>query len=227
MAFVRGAWQSQRRFCRYRSLHTREMLNSHSARAGAMTEVTRLLHAAEAGDAVAAEQLLPLVYDELRALATAYLANERPGQTLQPTALVHEAYIRLVSGAEPEPWNGRRHFIAAAAVAIRRILIDNARRKQSLKRGGGRARVDLDESQLGLREPQEDLLALDEALQKLATVYPQEAEVVQLHYFAGLTLAEVGQLLEISPRTARRQWTFARAWLRREIEGAAPAAEDS
>jgi RNA polymerase sigma factor (TIGR02999 family) len=159
------------------------------------------------------------VYDELRKLAAAQLANEQPGQTLQPTALVHEAYLRLVGGANPERWNSRGHFFAAAATAIRRILIDSARRKQSQKRGGGFVRRELDELASRLPQPQEDLLALDEALQKLAGVHPQAAELVQLLYFAGLTLPEAAEALGVSPRTAGRLWTYARAWLRREIEG--------
>jgi RNA polymerase sigma factor (TIGR02999 family) len=187
-----------------------------------MSEFTEILGAIEAGDPRAAERLLPLVYEELRKLAAAHLANEQPGQTLQPTALVHEAYLRLVAGANPEPWNSRGHFFAAAAVAIRRILIDNARRKQSLKRGGEFARLELEGLSLSLPEPQEDLLALDEALQKLAATEPQTAELVQLLYFAGLPLADAAQTLGISPRTAGRQWAYARAWLRREVEGDGP-----
>lgn len=184
-----------------------------------MSEVTEIMQAIEAGDLLAADRLLPLVYEELRKLAAAQLAHEQPGQTLQPTALVHEAYLRLVGGANPEPWNNRGHFFAAAAVAIRRILIDNARRKQSLKRGGEFVRRDLEEHPPSLPEPREDLLALDEALQKLAAAHPQAAELVQLLYFAGLTLPEAAQTLGISPRTAGRLWAYARAWLRREIEG--------
>jgi len=192
-----------------------------------MSEFTEIMQAVAAGDSLAADRLLPLVYEELRKLAAAHLAHEQPGQTLQPTALVHEAYLRLVGGANPEPWNSRGHFFAAAAVAIRRILIDNARRKQSLKRGAGFVRQELDELSPALPEPQEDLLALDEALQKLAAAYPQEAELVQLLYFAGLTLPEAAQVLGISPRTAGRLWSYARAWLRREMEGADNPGEDS
>jgi RNA polymerase sigma factor (TIGR02999 family) len=192
-----------------------------------MSELTEIMQAIEAGDPLAADRLLPLVYDELRQLAATYLANEQPGQTLQPTALVHEAYLRLVGGANPGQWNSRGHFFAAAAVAIRRILIDNARRKRSQKRGGALVRQTLDEVQPCLPEPQEDLLALDEALQKLATVQPQAAELVQLLYFAGLALPEAAQTLGVSPRTAGRLWTYARAWLRREIEGDGNLADDS
>lgn len=185
-----------------------------------MSAFTEVMQAIKAGDSRAADRLLPLVYEELRRLAAAQLANEKPGQTLQPTALVHEAYLRLTGGANLEQWNSRGHFFAAAAVAIRRILIDNARRKQSQKRGGRFARHTLEEVQPCLPEPQEDLLALDEALQKFAAVEPQAAELVQLLYFAGLTLPEAARTLDISPRTAGRLWSYARAWLRREVEGA-------
>lgn len=192
-----------------------------------MSEFTEIMRAIEAGDALAAERLLPLVYDELRQLAATYLANESPGQTLQPTALVHEAYMRLVGGTNPEQWNSRGHFFGAAARAIRCILIDNARCKRSRKRGGGLQRQELhDDLPLSLPELHEDLLALDEALQKLATTHPQEAELVQLLYFAGLTLPEAAQTLDVSPRTAGRMWTYARAWLRREIEAAGDGAEE-
>ncbi len=191
-----------------------------------MSKFTEIINAIEAGDPRAADRLLPLVYDELRKLAAVHLANEQPGQTLQPTALVHEAYLRLVGGANPEQWNSRGHFFAAAGVAIRRILIENARRKKSLKRGGGWLRKQLnDELPPSLPEPQEDLLALDDALRKFADVKPQAAELVQLRYFAGLTLEEAARTLEISPRTARRFWALARAWLRREIEEDAEAGE--
>lgn len=185
-----------------------------------MSEFTEIMQAIEAGDPQVVEQLLPLVYDELRKLAAAHLASEQPGQTLQPTALVHEAYLRLIGGANPEQWNGRGHFFAAAAVAIRRILIENARRKRSQKRGAGfLAQEWHDDLPLSLPQPQEDLLALDEALQKLAVVNPQAAELVQLLYFGGLTLPEAARTLDISPRTAGRLWPYARAWLRREMEG--------
>jgi len=192
-----------------------------------MSELSEILRAIEAGTPLASERLLPLVYEELRKIAAAQLANEQPGQTLQPTALVHEAYLRLVGGANPAQWNSRGHFFAAAAVAIRRILIDNARQKRSLKRGGGYVRRELEESLPCLPEPQEDLLALDEALQKFATVQRQAAELVQLLYFAGLTLPEAARTLHISPRTAGRLWAYARAWLRREIEGAGDPGENS
>lgn len=184
-----------------------------------MSELTQILKSLQEGDSTAGERLLPVVYDELRKLAAAQLANECPGQTLQPTALVHEAYLRLVGNENPEPWNSRGHFFTAAAIAIRRVMIDQARRKRSLKRGEGFVRQELDDFP-ALPEPAEDLLALDEALTKLASIHPRAAEVVQLLYFAGLTLPETAINLEISPRTAGRLWSFARAWLRREIEGA-------
>jgi RNA polymerase sigma factor (TIGR02999 family) len=183
-----------------------------------MTDVTRILSAIEQGDPHAAEQLLPLVYNELRKLAAQKLAQEKPGQTLEATALVHEAYLRMVGAAEDRPWDSRGHFFAAAAEAMRRILVESARRKQSLKRGGGRARAELDEQQISAPEIQEDVLALDQALIKLATTDRQAAELVQLRYFAGLTLPEAAEALGVSPSTASRLWTYARAWLRQEIE---------
>jgi RNA polymerase sigma factor (TIGR02999 family) len=184
-----------------------------------MNEVSRILSAIEQGDPAAAQQLLPLVYDELRQLAARNLVNEKAGQTLQPTALVHEAYLRLVHGAQTSLWNGRGHFFAAAAEAMRRILIENARRKQSLKRGGDRARLNVDELELPVAEPREDVLALDAALTKLATIDRAAADLVQLRYFTGLTLPEAAEILAISPRSAGRLWAYARAWLRREMEG--------
>lgn len=183
-----------------------------------MRTFTEILQAAGQGDDRASEELLPLVYDELRRLAAYHLANESPGQTLQPTALVHEAYLRLTGGEQPQVWQGRRHFVAAAAVSIRRILVDNSRRKRSLKRGGEFTRQELlDEQICVLPEPVEDLLALDHALDKLQIEHPDAAQLVQLLYFSGLQRKEAAQILEISPRTADRLWTFARAWLRREI----------
>jgi len=191
-----------------------------------MTEITRILSAIEQGDPRAAEQLLPLVYDELRKLAAAKLAHEKPGQTLQATALVHEAYLRLVEPASGEAsarrdqhWSGRGHFFAAAAEAMRRILVENARRKKRHKRGGGRARLELDEHQLVAPQTAEDLLALDEALSQLMTKDPKAAELVKLRYFAGLTVKEAAEILGISPRTADFLWAFARAWLFRKIQG--------
>jgi RNA polymerase sigma factor (TIGR02999 family) len=180
-----------------------------------MSAVTRLLDAAAAGDPTAAADLLPLVYDELRQLAAARLAAEPAGQTLQPTALVHEAYLRLVGG--DQSFDGRGHFFAAAAEAMRRILVENARRKRSLKRGGGLVRHDLDEAAPAAPELREDLLALDEALDKLAGQDPVKAELVKLRYFAGLTADQAAQVLGISPTTAERYWSYARAWLHREI----------
>jgi RNA polymerase sigma factor (TIGR02999 family) len=184
-----------------------------------MSEVTQILHAIAEGDPDAASQLLPLVYDELRKLAAHKLARETPGQTLQPTALVHEAYLRLVAEDEEHHWDSRGHFFAAAAEAMRRILVEMARQKASLKRGGDRDRVDVVDGLLAAPEPREDLVALDAALTKLAETDKQAAELVQLRYFAGLPIREVAEILGISPRTADRLWAFARAWLHEEIEG--------
>lgn len=188
----------------------------------AQQEVTRVLSAIEHGDPRAAEQLLPLVYQELRQLAAQKLAQEHPGQTLQPTALVHEAYLRLVDVTKVQHWNSRGHFFAAAAEAMRRVLVDNARRKRSRKRGGGLVRQDVDGMQIALPEEPEDLVALDEALDKLAVADKKAAELVHLRYFAGLPLAEAAELLGIAPRTADRLWAYARAWLHQEIQGSAP-----
>jgi RNA polymerase sigma factor (TIGR02999 family) len=181
-----------------------------------MTEITRILEAIDRGDAHAAEKLLPLVYDELRCLATQKLACEKPGQTLQATALVHEAYIRLV-GTEDQIWDGRGHFFAAAAEAMRRILVENARRKRRAKHGGGRQRVDLDEADLVAGPPSIDLIAMDEALNKLASEDATKAELVKLRYFVGLTEDEAASVLKISRSTAKRHWAYASAWLFREI----------
>jgi RNA polymerase sigma factor (TIGR02999 family) len=183
-----------------------------------MSEVSRLLTAMRQGDRLAAEQLLPLVYDELRQVAARQLAQEKVGQTLEATALVHEAYLRLVGQGDPG-WDQRGHFFAAAAEAMRRILVENARRKRSAKHGGGQARQLLDEALLHVAnpEPREDLLALDEALVKFSQVDPVAAQLVQLRYFMGMTLAEAAQALDISPRTADRLWAFAKAWLHREL----------
>jgi RNA polymerase sigma factor (TIGR02999 family) len=178
-----------------------------------MSEVIRILSAVEAGDPSAASQLLPLVYDELRQLAAARLAREAPGQTLQPTALVHEAYLRLVGSAEAIRWDGRGHFFAAAAEAMRRILIENARRKHGPQRGGHLKRQDLDPEHAGDLDQSESLLALDEALERLAASEPRAAAVVKLRYFAGMTLEETAAALGISPRTADADWAYARAWL--------------
>jgi len=181
-----------------------------------MMDVTRILVAIEQGDARAADKLLPLVYEELRHLAAQKLSQERPGQTLQATALVHEAYIRLV-GAEGRNWSSRRHFFAAAAEAMRRILIENARRKQRLRHGGGRRRVDMDDADLAIEAPSDDLVALDEALSKLAEEDRVVADLVKMRYFAGLTLEQAAEILGISRRTADRYWAYARAWLYQEI----------
>jgi RNA polymerase sigma factor (TIGR02999 family) len=177
-----------------------------------MTDVTRILDAIEQGDAKDADKLLPLVYEELRHLASQKMSRESPGQTLQATALVHEAYIRLV-GSEAQNWNGRTHFFAAAAEAMRRILIDNARRKRGLKHGGGRQRADLDNVEIAIEEPSEDVIALDEALEKLAVEDPVKANLVKLRYFAGLTIEQAADLLQISRSTADRYWSYSRVWL--------------
>jgi len=179
-----------------------------------MSEVTRVLAAVERGDPHAAEQLLPLVYDELRNLAAQRLAGEKPGQTLQATALVHEAYVRLVGGEEPYGWDGRGHFFAAAAEAMRRILIDRARHKNTRKAGGGHRRVDLDAFDPALDEPDLELLALDDALSELERRHPRKAEVVKLRFFAGLTTAQAAAALGVSTSTAENDWAYARSWLR-------------
>jgi RNA polymerase sigma factor (TIGR02999 family) len=184
-----------------------------------MSEVSRILSAIEQGDSHAASQLLPLVYEELRALAAQKLAHERPGQTLQATALVHEAYLRLVGRGEQKRWDGRGHFFAAAAEAMRRILVENARRKRTRKHGGGFRRLDPDAAQLAVPEPAEDLLALDEALDKLAAKDPLKAELVKLRYFVGMTIEEAASALGVSAATAKRNWTYTRAWLYQEVAG--------
>src|SRR5262249_14655294 len=184
-----------------------------------MTEVTQILVAIEQGDEHAAAQLLPLVYDELRKLATQKLAQEKPGQTLQATALVHEAYLRLVGGEPAPAWDSRGHFFAAAAEAMRRILVDAARRKASLKRGGHLRRPVLQEAEDGGDEQSDELLALDRALSRLADVDPLAARLVQLRYFAGLTTEQAAEALGISARTAYYTWSYARSWLRRAIRG--------
>jgi RNA polymerase sigma factor (TIGR02999 family) len=184
-----------------------------------MSEVTRLLQAIEQGDSQATDELLPLVYDELRKLATQKLAHEKPGQTLQATALVHEAYLRLVGTSDEQKWDSHGHFFAAAAEAMRRILVERERRKRSLKRGGGLARQWFDEAIVAAPGIPDDLLALDEALQKLATTDPKAAELVKLRYFAGLTVKQAAQILGVSPRTADQLWAYARAWLLAELQG--------
>jgi RNA polymerase sigma factor (TIGR02999 family) len=184
-----------------------------------MSEVTRILAAVEQGDAHAAEELLPLVYNELRKLAAARLAAEKPGQTLQPTALVHEAYLRLVDVENADRWDSRGHFFAAAAEAMRRILVDAARHKGSQKAGGGRQRLDLAALQPAAAEPDIDLLDLDEALAKLERIDRRKADVVKLRFFAGLTNAQAAEALGISASTADNDWAYARSWLRLEIGG--------
>jgi RNA polymerase sigma factor (TIGR02999 family) len=182
-----------------------------------MSDVTRILDAAAAGDRVAASELLPLVYDELRKLAAARLAEEKPGQTLQATALVHEAYLRLVGPADVARWENRGHFFAAAAEAMRRILVDAARHKQTEKRGGDRQRLDLDAGALVAPEPDLDLVALDAALSRLAEHDPVKARLVELRYFAGLTGEQAAAVLGMSASAADRLWVYTRAWLRREL----------
>ncbi|MFC1782036.1 ECF-type sigma factor [Planctomycetota bacterium] len=179
-------------------------------------DVTRILNAIDQGDAKAADELLPLVYQELRHLAAQKLSNEPPGQTLQATALVHEAYIRLV-GSEYQNWDGRGHFFAAAAEAMRRILIENVRCKQSLKHGGNRQRVDLRDTDLAIEIPLDDLISLDEALTKLSKEDPEIAKLVKLRYFVGLSLEQVAEIMNISRRTSYRYWAYARARLHQEL----------
>jgi RNA polymerase sigma factor (TIGR02999 family) len=187
-----------------------------------MTDVTRLLEAAHRGDKQAAADLLPLVYAELRKLAADRLAAEKPGQTLDPTALVHEAYLRLVDserrGSSP-PWDGRGHFFAAAAEAIRRILVDQARRRRAARHGGGRRQQALDPDQVAAPAPDDELLALHEALDRLATAHPEKAELVKLRYFAGLTADQAAAALGMSTSTGDRYWAYARAWLRQAMSG--------
>jgi RNA polymerase sigma factor (TIGR02999 family) len=190
-----------------------------------MSEVTCVLSAIEQGDPHAAEQLLPLVYDELRRLAAQKLAQEKPGQTLEATALVHEAYLRLVDGDQAKHWNSRHHFFAAAAEAMRRILIEQARRKLRVRHGGARKRLDLDRLDPAAEECGEEILAVDEALERLAAEDATVAEVVKLRYFAGLTIEETAAALGISVRTANRHWAFARAWLYQQLSGQ-PQADD-
>lgn len=191
-----------------------------------MSDVTRILNAIERGDAQATDELLPLVYEELRLLAAQKLSHEPPGQTLQATALVHEAYLRLVGepgpaqAGQPQGWNSRGHFFAAAAEAMRRILIENARRKKRLKRSDGRDRIDLAGTEVAIDRTVDDLLALDEALAKLAGEDPVKADLVKLRYFAGLTLEQAAQALGISRATASRYWSYVQAWLFHEIDGA-------
>jgi RNA polymerase sigma factor (TIGR02999 family) len=189
-----------------------------------VSDVTRILSAAEQGDPGAAAQLLPLVYAELRKLAAARLASEAPGHTIQPTALVHEAYLRLVGGGADSQWNSRGHFFAAAAEAMRRILVEAARRADAGKRGGGWVRRDLDGADVAAPTPDPDLLALDEALARFEAADPPKAALVKLRYFAGLTIPEAAAALGVSPTTADRHWAYARAWLHAELRKGDPAA---
>lgn len=192
-----------------------------------MNEVTQILSAMESGDPSSAGQLLQLVYDELRQLATFRLAAERPGQTLQATALVHEAFLRLVDVKQAQHWNSRGHFFAAAAEAMRRILVENARRRRQLKRGAELQRTDLADVPIAAPRGQEDLIDLDAALSKFSEVDPVSARLVQLRYFVGLTIPEAAEVLGVSARTADRLWAFSRAWLHREIAGPERSQENS
>jgi RNA polymerase sigma factor (TIGR02999 family) len=185
-----------------------------------MTDVTRILNQIEQGDRSASDRLLPLVYEELRGLARRRLANENPGQTLQATALVHEAYIRLVGNEKDQSWDNRGHFFAAAAEAMRRILVDRARQKASVKRGGDLVRLDFDLLKSAIESPADELLALDDAIRSLANESPRKAELVKLRFYAGCTINESAVILGISPTTAKRYWTTARAWLFSEIRDA-------
>jgi RNA polymerase sigma factor (TIGR02999 family) len=183
-----------------------------------MTDITRILSAIDQGDPSAAEQLFPLVYDELRQLAAQKLAQEKPGQTLDATALVHEAYLRLVDTDQAQNWNGRGHFFAAAAQAMRRILVENARRKKAAKAGGGWQRQELLDAELAVDSTGDDLFAVDEALSRLAGEHPRAARLVHLRFFLGQTLEEAAAHLGLQARTAYRDWAYARAWLRRELD---------
>jgi RNA polymerase sigma factor (TIGR02999 family) len=192
-----------------------------------MNEVTRILSAIEHGDPHASEELLPLVYRELRQLAKQRLAREKPGQTLQATALVHEAYLRLVGGPDAQRWDNRSHFLAAAAEAMRRILIDNARRKQSEKHGGRLERQDFDDIDIEAPAPSENLLALDEALTKLEAEDPVKAQLVKLRFYAGLTEEDAASVLGLSRTSAQRYWRYAKAWLLIELGEAGDSGENS
>jgi RNA polymerase sigma factor (TIGR02999 family) len=192
-----------------------------------MTDVTRILSQIESGDPSAAEKLLPLVYNELRKLAAAKLAHEKPGQTLQPTMLVHEAWLRLVGCEADIHWAGRGHFFGAAARAMQRILVENARRKKRLKAGGARERIELSDSAATVPGPSVDVLAIDEALDKLDRHDHRKAELVRLRFFAGLTLAEAARALGVSGSTADNDWAYAKAWLRREMSDSAESEETS
>jgi RNA polymerase sigma factor (TIGR02999 family) len=192
-------------------------LDTSSVGVPPMSEVTQILSAIEGGDPHAAEQLLPLVYEQLRKLATQKLAQEKPGQTLEATALVHEAYVRLVDVEKAQHWDSRRHFFAAAAEAMRRILVENARRKKRLKHGGGQQRCELQDDAWVAPAPDDRLLVLDQALGQLGAAHPELAELVKLRYFAQMTVEQTAELLGLSPRTVKRNWVYASAWLRRAI----------
>jgi RNA polymerase sigma factor (TIGR02999 family) len=200
----------------FRACHV--LLDLSSVRMSPMNDVTRVLSAIEQGDPHAAEQLLPLVYEKLRQLAALKLAHEKPGRTLEATALVHEAYLRLVDVDKAQHWNSRRHFFAAAAEAMRRILVEHARARGSFKRGGGRERLDLEDVTIASPERPDDLLALDEALTRLAAVEPQAAELVHLRYFAGQSMSTAADLLGLSLRSTHRLWAYAKVWLLQELE---------
>jgi len=212
--FVRrtAARETREAWCRLRHLTLSAILIS-------MSDITRILSAIEQGDPRAAEQLLPLVYDELRKLAAQKLAQEKPGQTLQATALVHEAYLRLVGADQIGHWDGRGHFFAAAAEAMRRILVDQARRRQAAKRGGLQKRVQMPESRLAAPMPDDELLALHEALEQLVSIDSAAADLVRLRFFAGLKTTEAAEALGISVRCAHYLWAYARSWLRRKTKG--------
>jgi len=184
-----------------------------------VSDVTQILERVEHGDGIAAEELLPLVYEELRKLAAAKMAQEAAGETLQPTALVHEAWLRLAGPREGQAWENRGHFFAAAAEAMRRILIESARRKSRLKRGGQQERVDLEQVQLATESDPATVLSIDQALERLAKAHPQKAELVKLRFFVGLSLPEAARALNLSETTAKRHWAFARAWLYGELAG--------
>ena len=181
-----------------------------------MSEVTRILNAIEQGETRAADQLLPLVYEELRKLAASKMSREAPGQTLQPTALVHEAWLRLVGKEDPQ-WNNRAHFFGAAAEAMRRILIENARRKLARRHGGGQVRLNVDDLEIAAPGSDDQVLAINDALEKFVSIDPLKAELVKLRYFAGLTIEQAAKVLEISEATAKRWWSYARAWLYTEV----------
>ncbi len=195
---------------------TSASLQHHALAGAAVNDVTKILEAIQHGEAKAAEDLLPLVYEELRRVAANKMANEAPGQTLQPTALVHEAWMRLVGDEDPH-WQNRAHFFGAAAEAMRRILIDNARRKRAVRHGGGQQRLNLEDVDLAAAAEDDQLLAVHEALNKLAAQDKIKAELVKLRYFAGMTIEEAAKVLGVSEPTAKRYWTYARAWLYREI----------